>query len=47
MKPNRTRYSVVVLAIDLAVLSYVQRVAISQAASRPISHDLHKPEMQR
>lgn len=39
MKPTRTRYVVVVLAIGLAVLSYVQRVAISQAAG-PISHDL-------
>ena len=46
MKPSRTRYSVVVLAIGLAVLSYVQRVAISGAAA-PISHDLHlsKQEM--
>src|ERR1700757_417257 len=40
MKASRTRYSVVVLAIALAVLSYVQRVAISQAAE-PISRDLH------
>ncbi len=40
MKASRTRYSVVALAIGLAVLSYVQRVAISQAAG-PISHDLH------
>jgi predicted MFS family arabinose efflux permease len=39
MKPSRTRYRVVVLAIGLAVLSYVQRVAISGAAI-PISHDL-------
>ena len=39
MKPTRTRYSVVVLAIGLAVLSYVQRVAISGAAV-PIAHDL-------
>jgi ACS family glucarate transporter-like MFS transporter len=46
MKASRTRYSVVALAISLAVLSYVQRVAISQAAG-PISHDLHlsKAEM--
>jgi len=40
MKPSRARYGVVVLAIGLAVLSYVQRVAISQAAG-PIAHDLH------
>ena len=39
-KPTRARYFVVLLAISLAVLSYVQRVAISQAAE-PISHDLH------
>jgi predicted MFS family arabinose efflux permease len=39
MKPSRTRYRVVMLAIGLAVLSYVQRVAISGAAI-PISHDL-------
>jgi MFS transporter, ACS family, glucarate transporter len=40
MKASRTRYGVVLLAIGLAVLSYVQRVAISGAAV-PISHDLH------
>src|ERR1700733_12083246 len=40
MKARRTRYSIVALAIGLAILSYVQRVAISQAAG-PISHDLH------
>jgi ACS family glucarate transporter-like MFS transporter len=40
MKPTRARYKVVGLAISLAVLSYIQRVAISQAAG-PISHDLH------
>src|SRR6516165_6475281 len=45
MRPSRTRYSVVVLAITLAVLSYVQRVAISQAAG-PISHDLHISKQQ-
>ncbi len=45
MKPSRTRYSVVVLAIGLAVLSYVQRVAISQAAG-PISQDLHISKQQ-
>ena len=40
MKPTRARYGVVTLAIGLAVLSYVQRVAISQAAV-PIARDLH------
>src|ERR1700690_2304699 len=40
MKASRTRYSIVALAIGLAILSYVQRVAISQAAG-PITHDLH------
>lgn len=40
MQPTRARYRVVGLAIGLAVLSYIQRVAISQAAI-PISHDLH------
>src|SRR5271155_3956067 len=45
MRASRVRYSVVVLAIGLAVLSYVQRVAISQAAG-PISHDLHISKQQ-
>jgi len=40
MKPSRARYGVVTMAIVLAVLSYVQRVALSQAAG-PISRDLH------
>lgn len=40
MKCSRTRYSVVGLAISLAILSYVQRVAISEAAG-PIMRDLH------
>jgi ACS family glucarate transporter-like MFS transporter len=40
MKPSRARYGVVGLAVSLAVLSYVQRVAMSQAAG-PISRDLH------
>ena len=44
-KPTRARYFVVLLAISLAVLSYVQRVAISQAAE-PIAHDLHIPRQQ-
>jgi MFS transporter, ACS family, glucarate transporter len=45
MKPSRTRYGVVILAIGLAVLSYVQRVAISGAAV-PITHDLHLSKQQ-
>ena len=45
MKPSRTRYGVVVLAIGLAVLSYVQRVAIAGAAG-PIAHDLHLSKQQ-
>lgn len=44
-KPSHTRYSVVALAIGLAVLSYIQRVAISQAAG-PIARDLHIPKQQ-
>src|ERR1700748_249784 len=40
MQASRARYNVVGLAIGLAVLSYIQRVAISQAAG-PISRDLH------
>lgn len=43
--PSRVRYSVVILAIGLAVLSYVQRVAISQAAG-PISRELHISKQQ-
>ena len=42
MKPSRIRHSVTGLAISLAILSYVQRVAISEAAG-PIMHDLHIP----
>jgi MFS family permease len=45
MKPSRTRFGVVLLAIGLAVLSYMQRVAISGAAG-PISHDLHLSKQQ-
>ncbi len=45
MKPSRARYGVVALAIGLAVLSYVQRVAISGAAV-PITHDLHLSKQQ-
>lgn len=45
MKPTRVRNGVVTMAISLAVLSYVQRVAISQAAG-PIMHDLHLDKAQ-
>jgi len=40
MKASRVRYGVVGFALSLAVLSYIQRVAISQAAG-PISADLN------
>jgi predicted MFS family arabinose efflux permease len=39
VKPSRARYGVVAFALSLAVLSYIQRVAISQAAG-PIAEDL-------
>src|SRR5512134_167058 len=39
-KATRTRYWVVVFAITLAILSYIDRVAISQAAS-PMMRDLN------
>ena len=45
MRPTRVRHRVVVLAIALAVLSYVQRVAISGAAV-PIAHELHLSKQQ-
>ena len=45
VRPTRARYFVVVLAISLAVLSYVQRVAIS-AAREPIQRDLHVSSVQ-
>jgi len=45
MRPSRARYGVVLLAVGLAVLSYVQRVAISGAAG-PISQDLHLSKQQ-
>ncbi|MGC4252508.1 MAG: MFS transporter [Sphingobium sp.] len=40
MKPSRVRYGVVGFALSLAVIAYIQRVAIGQAAG-PIAHDLH------
>ncbi len=45
MRVSRTRHGVVALAIGLAVLSYIQRVAISEAAG-PISHDLRMTKQQ-
>ncbi|MBC7924717.1 MAG: MFS transporter [Bryobacteraceae bacterium] len=39
-QPTRTRYWVVVFAITLAILSYIDRVCISQAAT-PIMRDLN------
>ena len=38
-RPTRARYRVIVFAVALAVLAYIDRVAISQAAA-PISRDL-------
>lgn len=38
-RPTRARYRVIVFAVALAVLAYIDRVAISQAAV-PISRDL-------
>jgi ACS family glucarate transporter-like MFS transporter len=45
MRASRARYGVVALAIGLAILSYMQRVAISEAAG-PISRELHIPKQQ-
>jgi MFS transporter, ACS family, glucarate transporter len=45
MRASRIRYGVVALAIGLAVLSYIQRVAISEAAA-PISQELHIPKQE-
>jgi ACS family glucarate transporter-like MFS transporter len=45
LKPTRVRYGVVGFALSLAILSYVQRVAISQAAG-PISAELHLSKQQ-
>ncbi|HVK42870.1 MAG: transporter [Phenylobacterium sp.] len=39
MRPSRARYGVVGFALTLAIIAYIQRVAISQAAG-PISEDL-------
>lgn len=45
MAPSKVRYGVVGFALSLAILSYIQRVAISQAAG-PISVDLHLDKQQ-
>ena len=45
MKPTRTRYWVIFYAVTLAILSYIDRVAISQAA-KPISDELHLTKSQ-
>ena len=45
MKASRARYGVIGFALTLAMLAYVQRVAISQAAG-PISADMHLDKAQ-
>jgi len=45
MKPTHARYWVVVFALALAMIMYIQRVAISQAIV-PISADLHLDKQQ-
>jgi MFS family permease len=45
MQPTRTRYWVIVFAVTLAILSYIDRVAISKAAPF-ISQDLHLTKTQ-
>src|SRR6266436_8084583 len=45
MKPTHARYWVVVFALALAMIMYIQRVAISQAIV-PISADLHLDKAQ-
>src|SRR6266542_4530646 len=40
LRPTRTRYWVIVFAITLAVIQYIDRVCISQAAPN-IQRDLH------
>jgi MFS transporter, ACS family, glucarate transporter len=44
-RPTHARYWVIVFAVTLAVLSYIDRVAISQAAV-PITRDLHLTKSQ-
>src|SRR3954469_24131610 len=45
MQPTRTRYWVVAFALSLAMIMYIQRVAISQAIV-PIAADLHLDKRQ-
>ncbi len=45
MKPTRARYWVVAFALTLAMIMYIQRVAISQAAG-PITAELHLSKTQ-
>ena len=45
MKASRARYGVVGFALTLAMMAYIQRVAISQAAG-PISAELHLNKVQ-
>lgn len=45
MKPTRARYWVIFFAVTLAILSYIDRVAMSQAA-KPISAELHLTKSQ-
>src|SRR5258708_11916650 len=45
MKASRARYMVIFFALTLAILSYIDRVAISQAA-KPISDALHLSKSQ-
>ena len=45
MQPTRARYGVVFFALTLAMIMYIQRVAISQAIV-PISADLHLDKQQ-
>ena len=44
-RPSRARYGVIAYAVTLAILSYIDRVAISQAAT-PIAADLHLSKSQ-
>ncbi|MGA3206125.1 MAG: MFS transporter, partial [Bryobacteraceae bacterium] len=45
MKPTHARHWVVFFAVTLAILSYIDRVVMSQAA-KPISAELHLTKAQ-
>src|SRR5256885_1386598 len=46
-RPTKVRYWVIVLAVSLAVIQYLDRVAISSAAAVPaIRHDLRLTDVQ-